>query len=455
MARPQILVLWGLGFLLVAAGTLCAQPADDANRMQINLPTALQLARARPIDIALAQARLHAAQAQQQRARALWMPTIYAGLDYARHDGQIQDVVGNVFGTSKESLFVGAGPSAIFNISEAIHGPLAARQVVRSREADVQASLNDTLTAVAEAYFNVQQARGDVASSLEALAKADTVATRAAELATGLAPPLEASRAKSERARRRQALFTAHERWRVASAELARVLRLPPATLLEPQEPANLDINLIDVNQTPDDLVALALSSRPELASRQALVQAALQRLRQDRQRPLTPVVIVRGAATNPAGTLMGGAFGGGTGGNVGNFGGRNSFDVQLSWEFRNLLDGDRAASRERRAENEQAMLELLRTQERIAAEVVQELARARSAAARIPEASEALELARDTVAKSLEGMRQPRRIGDVQVLIIRPAEVVAAVQALAQAQTDYYAAIADQNRAQFRLYRA
>src|SRR5262249_14731515 len=157
----------------------------------INLPTALQLAQARPIDIALAQARLQAAQAQQQRARALWLPTIYTGLDYARHDGQIQDVVGNVFGTSKSSLFIGAGPSAAFNVSEAIHAPLAARQGVRSREADVQTSLNDTLQAVAESYFNVQQARGDVAGALEALAHADPVATRAAELATGLAPPLE------------------------------------------------------------------------------------------------------------------------------------------------------------------------------------------------------------------------------------------------------------------------
>jgi outer membrane protein TolC len=453
MLRPHLIAL--LILALSFAGRACAQPADDANRMVINLPTALQLAQAKPIDIALAQSRLTAAQAQQQRARALWLPTVYLGMDYFRQDGQIQDVVGNVFGTSKEALMFGAGPSAVFNISEAIHAPLAAKQVVRAREADVQASVNDTMQAVAEAYFNVQQARGDVAGALEALAHADTVATTATELATGLAPPLEASRAKAERARRRQALAAAYERWRVAAAELARLLRLPPASLLEPQEPASLDISLIDWKQSSDDLIAIALTNRPELASRQALVQAALQRARQERQRPLTPTLAVRGNATNPAGTLMGGVFGGGTGGNLGNFSGRNSFDVQVTWEFRNLLFGDRAASRERRAENEQAMLELVRTQERIAAEVVTELARARSAAARIPEAAEALELARDTLAKSLEGMKQTQLVGGVQTLIIRPAEVVAAVQALAQAESEFYAAVADHNRAQFRLYRA
>jgi hypothetical protein len=38
---------------------------------------------------------------------------------------------------------------------------------------------------------------------------------------------------------------------------------------------------------------------------------------------------------------------------------------------------------------------------------------------------------------------------------VVRPQEVVAAVQALGQANADFHAAVADFNRAQFRLYRA
>jgi hypothetical protein len=34
--------------------------------------------------------------------------------------------------------------------------------------------------------------------------------------------------------------------------------------------------------------------------------------LRQERLRPLIPSVLLRGASTNPAGTLAGGVFGGG-----------------------------------------------------------------------------------------------------------------------------------------------
>ena len=49
----------------------------------------------------------------------------------------------------------------------------------------------------------------------------------------------------------------------------------------------------------------------------------------------------------------------------------------------------------------------------------------------------------------------QLRRVGDVNQLVVRPLEAVTAVQAMAQAYSDYYTAVADHNRAQFQLYRA
>src|SRR5207249_8393714 len=76
-------------------------PAASDKPLPINLPTALQLAGVRPLDIAVAAERIRLAGAQLERARVLWLPTVYLGVDYFRHDGQLQDVAGNVFGTSK------------------------------------------------------------------------------------------------------------------------------------------------------------------------------------------------------------------------------------------------------------------------------------------------------------------------------------------------------------------
>src|SRR5262245_52646718 len=137
---------------------LCAAPQDRP--YPINLATALTLAGVRPLDVGLAQQRVELAVAQLKRADVLWLPSILIGPDYFRHDGQIQDVQGNVFGTSKSTFLAGFAPTAVFAVTDAVFEPLAARQVVRARDADLQAARNDSFLAVAEAYFNVQQARG-------------------------------------------------------------------------------------------------------------------------------------------------------------------------------------------------------------------------------------------------------------------------------------------------------
>ena len=61
-------------------------PAADTvgQPLPINLPTALQLAGVRPIDVAIASERVRVAAAELDRAHLLWLPTLYLGGDYAR-----------------------------------------------------------------------------------------------------------------------------------------------------------------------------------------------------------------------------------------------------------------------------------------------------------------------------------------------------------------------------------
>jgi outer membrane protein TolC len=420
----------------------------------INLPTAMQLAGAQPLDIALAQERIRIAAAQLARAHVLWLPTIYSGIDYFRHDGRIQDVAGKITDTSKSTFMAGAGPYAVFAISDAIFGPLAARQELRAREAALQTAQNDTLLAVAESYFNVQQARGELAAAEETARRAEDLIRRTEKLAPGLVPPVEVSRSRVEASRRRQAVHTARERWLATSADLARLLRLDASILVEPIEPPHLQITLVPPDSQVDELIPMALTNRPELSSQQAVVQATLERLRQERLRPLIPSLVLRGASTNPAGLLGGGTFGGGQNDTISKFGGRIDIDVELLWELQNLGFGNRARVNERRAERELALLELFRIQDRVAAEVVQAQAQVQSAAARLTEAESAVKDAIDSADKNLEGLGQTQGTGKL-VLLIRPQEAVAAVQALAQAYVDYFGAAADYDRAQFRLYRA
>jgi outer membrane protein TolC len=147
--------------------------------------------------------------------------------------------------------------------------------------------------------------------------------------------------------------------------------------------------------------------------------------------------------------------FGGGLDSRIDHLGTRNSYDVQVLWELQGLGFGNRAAVREREADNRGAVLQLLRTQDQVAADVVQAHSQAARSAARVKLAADGLTEAAQTVKTHLEAMNQTRRVGETLVLIFRPQEAVAAVQALDQAYRDYFGAVADANRAQFRLYRA
>jgi outer membrane protein TolC len=202
-------------------------------------------------------------------------------------------------------------------------------------------------------------------------------------------------------------------------------------------------------------LISVALTYRPELAAQQALVQATLERLRHEKLRPLMPSVVLRGAATNPAGTLSSGVFGGGINSDMRNFAMRNDMDVQVLWEWQNLGFGNRARVRAERARNEAANVELYAVQDRVAAEVARAHAQVRSAATRAAIAEEGLRDALAAERLNFEGIGQTRGAGRQATLLIRPQEAVASVQALAQAYYDYYGAVADYDRSQFRLYRA
>jgi outer membrane protein TolC len=471
LPRRTVWTLFGaLGAAVAAAGLPIASAAPPAplsppaleagdRPMPIDLVAALRLANAQAIDVAAAAEREQVAVAVLDQARVQWLPTITLGGDYNRHDGKIQNADGTVIDASRSSWMYGAGtgigPAAVLNIDDALFAPLAAKQTLRARQADTQAARNDTLVAVTDAYFNVQQARGELAGAAEATRRTENLVARIRKLAPAIVPDLEVARAEAELARRQQAELLASERWETASAELLRILRIRPGAYVEPVEPPHLRIEVVALDKPVDDLIPIALLNRPELASRQAQVQATLALLKQERFRPLIPSVLIRGWSTPVTGTLAVGQFGGGTNGSDGTTGARGDFDVQLLWQLDNLGFGNAGRVRQREAENRLAVLELFRVQDRVAAEAAQAYAQATRAAGRVELAEKGVKLSRESADKNLEGLSQPKVVGGAITLIVRPQEAVASVQALAQAYYDYYGAVADYDRAQFRLYHA
>jgi outer membrane protein TolC len=311
--------------------------------------------------------------------------------------------------------------------------------------------------AVADAYFNVQQARGRLAGADDSAVKADLLLGRINALSSGLISPIESNRARTLLAAIRQSGAKARGEWGIASAQLTRALRLDPTSTVIPDEPPHLQVTLIGPGRDLDELIPIGLLSRPELASHQALVQANLARLRQERMRPLLPTVMVVGDAvpTAPGNYLMGGIFASNNGGQAAPTVLRNDVAVQAVWGVNNLGFGNRAMIRERQAEQGQSVIELNRTQDMVAAEVAQAFAQLNSATLQVVEAETGVRQAQESFAGNLRGMSETTRFGDILVLVNRPQEVVAALQQLATAYDNYFISVNEYNRAQFRLYRA
>jgi outer membrane protein TolC len=423
--------------------------------LPINLATALRLAGARPIVIAAAQASVETADAVLSRARVAWLPSVYTGAGYYHHDGATQGQSGNFYINTKQQFVAGGGLVVNFAAADAIFAPLVARQVVRARELDVQAARNDALMAVADAYFAVQVGRGQLAATQDVVDKSHALAEKVRSLTPGPLDPTDVHRALAELADFEQSLWTAGEQWRRASADLTQVLRLDPSAVVVPLEPPFLRVTLISPGERVDDLIPVGLTNRPELASQQALVQAALARIKQERIRPLIPSLILQGGSDPgvPHGYLMGGVFASGSGGTGNPTGVRDDIAAELVWGLDNLGLGNRARVRERRGEQRQLLVELFRLQDLVAGDVARAHAALVSAAGRVDTTARGLQEAQASYAGSLNELGKVSTVDGTKVLTRRAFEVVDALRALLRAYTNYFGSVNDYNRAQFRLY--
>ncbi len=436
------------------AGPAAPAPDETDRPLPINLATALRLADARPLVIEAARAAIETEYGLYEQARVLWLPSIYLGMDYQRHDAAQQDALNGlpILGTRNQFL-VGGGAQAVFALTDAIYAPLAERQLLRARNLEVQTAKNDALLSVATAYFDVQQARGILAGTRDSVVRARELARRVNALGRGLAPQIEVERVNTLLANLEEQAATSYQDWQTSSATLTRLLRLNPAAVAVPLEPPHLQVTLIPPQETVDTLIPIGLTERPELATQQAVVQATLVRLRQERMRPLLPSLVLQSNAT-PSGLLGAGVYGTGSNG-LSSWSGRSDWDAEVVWELKNLGFGNRGLIIQRRGEQRQALVELFRIQDLVAADVVQAHATLRAAAIRVRRSEAELKSALASYEGNLRGLSETVRVGPLLQLVNRPQEVVAALQQLEQAYIDYYTSTNDYNRAQFRLFHA
>ncbi|WP_148594954.1 TolC family protein [Aquisphaera giovannonii] len=431
----------------------------DDRRFPITLAAALRLSDARPLIVAAAQARVWVAEAELTRAKVLWLPDLNIGFDYIRHDGGGPDFnKGLMTAPSTNFFYAGAGlwgnDLGMIHTTDAIYEPLVARQRLNAAHWDTQAAKNDALLRTADAYFEVHRSRGTFAAHLYLLDLGGKLIDEVASLGRDLVPAYEVDRVRNFVADLQQQAVSAREQWRVNSAGLTRVLRLDPRAVLEPLEHDHSQITLLDPGRTLDDLMAVALVNRPELASRRASIAAAEAAIRREKARPFIPQIGIAGFQT-PFEMLQAGIFGLGPNSSLNQWVGRSDISLQPLWQLRNVGFGNLAMIKAQRGMQSMAIVDLFDAQDGVAEEVTASRARLQSAAARVYQADRAVRTGLITYNGTTEGLRQTSRFGDVLVLISRPQEAVYALELLQRAFAEYYTTVAEYNRAQFALFHA
>jgi outer membrane protein TolC len=339
-------------------------------------------------------------------------------------------------------------------LTDAIYAPLAARQVLNSRQFDIQSAKNDALLQTADAYFRVHQYRGMYSGALYCVERGQDLVERIAHLSQEFVPRVEVERARNMLAELQQQSTLERQEWRVQSANLTQVLRLDPRAVVEPLEHDHAQMTLIDPGRSLDDLMPIALTNRPELSAHQALVQAAEYGIRMEKARPLLPSILINGFQT-PYEMIQAGIFGLGPNSSMNQWRGRADLSYQPLWQLESFGIGNLARIKRARGMESQAIIEFLKTQDMVAGDVTRALARVQSAAARILQADRALRTAIITFNGNFEGLQQTTRLGNVLVLVNRPQEAVFALQLMKVAFDEYFTTVAEYNRAQFELFHA
>src|ERR1051326_960295 len=237
-----------------------AQPCSEVpvtdTPMPIDLRTALQLANSANPVVAAARERVREAYFAYRQTQSAFLPDLTGGPQYNRHDGEIQNALGNVFPTHKWNFFIGGGAALQWDTPNLLFAPLIARRLQNAEASRAQAISNRVQLNVVMAYLDLLHVYGQLAVNADTLARAQEMlrAAKEAKLAEKGTTGADLSRANSEIALREQERIVVNGQAAAASAHLARLLLLEPTVDLVPADLAVLPIVLVSSEEHLNDL---------------------------------------------------------------------------------------------------------------------------------------------------------------------------------------------------------
>lgn len=417
---------------LRAKGSLTNAP------MAVDLPTVMQLAGARNIDIRIARERLAEAKANQEGAIWQFLPTITPGVGYRRHDDLLQDVSGRILDVHKELYTVGPTLAAQLDLGESIYRNLAARQLAKAATFTLESQRQDSILAAILAYFDLAKANLLVRVAQESTRISQDYAQQLeGAVSAGIAFKGDSLRAMVQVEKNRLILRQAAEQRATAMARLVQALRLDAGLELATPTEEMVALSVVPTNTVLTALLARASAARPELTAGKHVAGAARQLRESAKVGPYIPSL---GAQ------VFAGGLGGGNDVSASGLGRSEDYAVTLGWRIGPGGLFDRSRVRAAEARLNAAELENQKLLDEVSRETTEGFVRWQSQLDQIAIVFSAVHAAEGV----FQLTRQRKQFGVGVVL-----EDIQAEQDLTRARFDYVTAVAELNKAQYTLLKA
>lgn len=424
------------------AAAPAAGPADEVKeapavkQIPLSLDTVLRLAEDQNPQIALARARVAESCAAADLAGKRWLPNLYVGTGYFRHEGGIQEETGNEIHSSFGSHAAGLAVAGNLDIKEFAYQKVNAERRQYQQEGELSRVTNETLLDAANTYLDLLTAYSGEAIAREMEKHLQDLLPQAEKMAKDQpAAEVEVERIKAEIVGRKQNRARLKSQAQAASYKLAYLLGLDPCAQLVPVDKELVPVDLVDVGDCAEALVGKALAGGPGTRELEALVNL----VENAAQRAQGPARFM----PNVAFGLMEGAWGGGPGSRL-DYDNRLDMGVAVYW---NLTDLATRCERRRMldAQREQAHLAYQDLRAKLTAGV-------QEARESIISGKEQIKLGKEQIEHAEKARERSKVRIDKTFPGATPTELMLSLQSLGNAQVSHLNALRDYNRAQLRL---
>lgn len=247
--------------------------------LPISLDAVLRLAEEQNPQISTARAKVATAFMEKQLAQARWIPDVYVGVAYYRHQGGIQLQEGPLITSNTGAFFPSAQINADFNPRDVAFRQLNAARRLLQEQGELSRISNEQLLGASTTYIDLLAAHAALAvsqsldkplSELLAKVKESYKALPRIEL------EIQVAQIESEIRTQRQTQQKLQSAIESASAKLKYTLGLESTTSVVPIDTQMTAFHLVDANQPVEVLVAQSLADGPgirELENILAVIQ--------------------------------------------------------------------------------------------------------------------------------------------------------------------------------------